>query len=370
MQTCLFKETSLGENIEYNRFFLKTREYLTLLDILRLNEIPQDVIKEYSVKDLNKRFVDIKNLKSAGPDDISFFINPKYLEDLKNTKAGLCVLKEEYKSILPSTTLGVFVKNPHYVYTKIANFLFIVPQFVVKPGISPRANIDPSATIGDGVEIQAGACIGREACIGDGCKICANAFIGDRCIIDKNTFIGPNVSISYAEIGQHCVIQNGAAIGQCGFGFAYNNGFNYKIPQLGIVRISNFVEIGANSCVDRGAIGDTCIGDNTKIDNLVHIGHGVTIGRGCFFAGGTVVAGSVEFGNFVQVGGHSAINGHIKIGDGVIIAGHSGVAKSVEAGQKIGGAPAMNLREWERLNIFLYNLMKTRKKNLESNNVK
>lgn len=357
MQKILVQKNELGVTKPYNHFFLKIKESLTLKEIIDIAELPENYIQNFTKEESKKRFFDLKSLKEAKDDEISFFINTKYRDDLVNTKAGVCIIKEEYKHLLPKTTLAIVVKNPHYIYTKVLNVLFKVPQFVVNPNISKKANISKDAVIGENVEIQDGVYIGSNVKIGDGCKICANAVL-NNCIIDKNTFIGSNACVSYAEIGQDCVIQNNSSIGQCGFGFSYNDGFNYKIPQLGIVKIGNYVEIGASSCIDRGAITDTVVGDCTKIDNLVHIAHGVKIGRCCFFAGGTVVAGSVEFGNFVQVGGHSAINGHIKIGDGVTIAGHSGVAKSVAPMEKIGGYPAMKLMDWERMMLRLSKLMK------------
>ena len=356
MQKVLVLKSELDYIQTYNQFFLKIKEHLNLREIIELAELPESYIQNFTKDESKKKFYDVKTLKEASSDDISFFINTKYKDDLTNTKAGICIIKEEYKHLLPVSTMAIVVKNPYYIYTKILNAFFKVPQFVITPSISKKASISKTAVIGENVEIQDGVFIGDNVKIGDNCKICANAVL-NNCIIDKYTFVGANSCISYAEIGQNCIIQNNSSVGQCGFGFSYNDGFNYKIPQMGIVRVGNYVEIGASSCIDRGAITDTVIGDGTKIDNLVHIAHGVKIGRCCFFAGGTVVAGSTEFGNFVQVGGHSAINGHIKIGDGVVIAGHSGVVKSISPMEKVGGYPAMKLMEWERMMVRLSNLV-------------
>lgn len=360
MQKVLILKNELDYKRPYNQFFLKIKEYLTLREVIELAELPENYIQNFTKEEAKYKFYDVKTLKEANYSDISFFINARYRDDLMATKAGACVIKEEYKHLLPKSTIAIVVKNPHYIYTKVLNTFFKIPQFVVNPHISKRANINKKAVIGENVEIQDGVYIGSNVKIGDGCKICANAVL-NNCIIDKSTFIGANACVSYAEIGQNCIIQNNSSVGQCGFGFSYNNGFNYKIPQIGIVKIGNYVEIGASSCIDRGAITDTIIGDCTKIDNLVHIGHGVKVGKCCFFAGGTVVAGSTEFGNFVQIGGHSAINGHIKIGDGVTIAGHSGVVKNIAPMEKVGGYPAMKLIEWERMMLKLSNLMRKRK---------
>ena len=342
---------------------MKLKEVYLILDI---SELSEEEKLEYKGCNFKKKLYDVKTLKEATIDDITFFINTKYKSDFLNTKAGVCILNKKLKDSIKidnKDLVLIYVKNPHYIYTKILDALFLVPQFIINPKISKKAIIAKTAEIGQNVEIQDGVCIGENVKIGDNCKICYNAVINDNCIIDKNTFIGCSACISYAEIGQYCVIQNNASIGQCGFGFSNNNYFNYKIPQIGLVKIGNFVEIGACTCIDRGAVTDTVIGDCTKIDNLVQIAHGVRIGKGCFFAACTGVAGSTEFGDFVQVGGHSGINGHIKIGTGSMIAGHSGVVQDISPMEKVGGYPAMKLMEWERLNYRLIKFFNNRNKN-------
>lgn len=356
MQKITFLENEIKNFKTYNKFFIQKIESVDVENILKIANINES--KTVNIIDKSKKFTGIKALKDATETDISFFTNPKYKNDLKNTTAGVCILQEQYKQYLPLNTIGIFVDNPHYIYTLLLIEFFQIPSFVINPMISEKANIDKTAKIGINTEVQAGAFIGKNVVIGNNCKICANAVIGDNCTIDHGCYIGSNANISYAEIGQNTVIHNGASIGQCGFGFAFDKGFSYKIPQIGIVRVGNDVEIGANTTIDRGAIEDTIIGDNTKIDNLVHIGHGVKIGKTCFFAGCTGVAGSTTIGNYVQVGGHSAINGHINISDGTLVAGNSGVIKDTIPMSKIGGYPAINLMDWERINIKLQGLIK------------
>jgi UDP-3-O-[3-hydroxymyristoyl] glucosamine N-acyltransferase len=256
-------------------------------------------------------------------------------------------------SKVPNSIIPLINSNPHYAYTICLNKLYNVPIFDRSGGFSRRANISWSAKIGRGCQIQSGVYIGKNVVIGDNCKICANAVINDNCKIGSDSYIGSNATISYTNIGKECVIHNGACIGQDGFGFAHDKMFNYKVPQIGRVIISDYVEIGANTCIDRGALDDTVIGTNTKIDNLIQIAHGVKIGAGCFFAACTGIAGSCEIGNFVQCGGHSAIAGHIKIADGVQIAAHSGVAKSIEEPMsRWGGSPALPAIKWHRLHLM------------------
>lgn len=356
MQKILFLKNEVDNLKIYNKFFLRKKDFITYQEVLQLANINiEDLITQI---DKDKKFYCIRALSDANENDISFFTNLKYKEELKNTKAGLCILEEEYKKYLPLHTIPICVKNPHYFYTILLDLMFQVPSFIIEPEISKRAFISDSAKIGENCEIQAGVFIGKNVVIGSNCKICANAVINNNCIIDNSSYIGNNTVISYAEIGQNTVIHNNASIGQCGFGFSFDKGSIYKIPQLGIVRIGNFVEIGAGTCIDRGATTDTVIGDFTKLDNLIQIAHGVKIGKSCFLAGCCAIAGSTEVGNYVQVGGNSSILGHIKIADGTKIAGHSGVAKDTTTMMSIGGCPAMNIRDWHRLNIKLHNLLK------------
>ena len=165
--------------------------------------------------------------------------------------------------------------------------------------------------------------------------------------------INANAVISFAKIGANSIIFNGAKIGQDGFGFAHDAGVNHKITQIGIVEIGNSVEIGANSCIDRGAIENTVIGDGVKIDNLCQIAHNVVIGKGSVIAGCTALAGSSRIGNFVQIGGNSSISGHISIGDGAKVAGMTGVMRDVKPMEVVAGIPSMPIRDWHRMNVSL-----------------
>lgn len=332
----------------YNQFFKQKLDYARLEDIVFLTKSRVD--GEY---DGDKKIYSITTLKKAGENDISFLTNRKYVEDLKNTKAAAVFVDESLASKVPGDTVAIINENPHFAYMQCLVAMYSVPIFEKHGGISRKAHIAWTAKIGKNVEIQDGAYIDSGVEIGDGCKVCANAVIYHDCKIGENTFIGANATISYANIGKECIIHNGAKIGQCGFGFVHNKMFNFKIPQIGKVIVGDYVEIGANTCIDRGAIEDTIIGSNAKIDNLVQIAHGVKIGAGSFIASGVGIAGSTEIGNFVQLGGKVGIAGHIKIADGVQIAGNSGIAQSIEEPRSSwGGSPAMPVRKWHKLNIL------------------
>jgi UDP-3-O-[3-hydroxymyristoyl] glucosamine N-acyltransferase len=333
-------------------FFKRKKEFLTLKEILDLTN------SKISRNEKDGIIKEVKTLKDASKNEVSFFINLKYMDDFKNSKAEFCFAKEEYVSKAPASMTILINNNPHYAYTQVLNELYSVPIFEVNVGISEKAIIHKSAKIGKNVEIQAGVCIAENVKIGDNCKICANTVINHNCELGDNCFVGADTTISYAIIGHNTIIQNGARVGQCGFGFAHNKGFNHKIPQLGIVKIGDFVEIGANTCIDRGASTDTVIGNNSKLDNLIQIAHGVQIGQGCFIAACVGIAGSTKIGNYVQIGGNAGITGHIEIGDGVQIGGQSGVTKNIPPMQKYTGFPAVPLMEWHRKQIKLNKLIK------------
>ena len=203
-----------------------------------------------------------------------------------------------------------------------------------KPEIDSDAKIADSAVIGEGASIGAGCIIGEQAVIGPGV------------VIGEGSWIGAHVSISHAILGPHCRILSGARIGEAGFGFVMYEGRQLRVPQLGRVIFGEGVEIGANTTVDRGALGDTMIGDFSKIDNLVQIGHNTVIGKGCAFAAMSGISGSCRIGDNVLLGGQVGVGDHVAIGDGAIIYACSALMKDVPAGETWGGAPAKPARQW------------------------
>ncbi len=208
--------------------------------------------------------------------------------------------------------------------------------------------VHPSARLGEGVVLAPGVVIGPGAEIGAGTHIGPNSVIARGVAVGRNCTIGSNVSISHAYIGDAVLILSGAQIGEPGFGFASSPGGHVKIPQLGRVILQDKVEIGACTTVDRGSLGDTVVGEGSKIDNLVQIGHNTRIGRHCVIVGHVGISGSCEIGDFVIAGGQVGIADHARIGDGARLAGRTGVIGELPGGRDYGGMPAKPIKEWAR----------------------
>jgi UDP-3-O-[3-hydroxymyristoyl] glucosamine N-acyltransferase len=290
---------------------------------------------------------DIRPLVEAGPRDIAFLDNPKYLPDLASTRAVACFIQQKYADRVPESAVALISPEPYRAYAK-ALTLFYPDAGHPKAGYEAapgQAQIHPTAKLEPGVIVEAGAVIGPEAQIGEGTRI-AGAIIGYRCAIGRNCFIGPRAVVTHALIGNNVIIHAGVAIGQDGFGFAMGRAGHFKVRQIGRVIIQDWVEIGANTAIDRGALRDTVIGEGTKIDNLVQIGHNVVVGRHCILVGQTGIAGSTVLEDFVIMGGQSAAVGHITLGAGAQIAGNSGVTGSVPRGARYGGTPAKPIKQW------------------------
>ncbi|MDR1426100.1 MAG: UDP-3-O-(3-hydroxymyristoyl)glucosamine N-acyltransferase [Rickettsiales bacterium] len=353
MQEILQLDNGAEEMEVFNGFFRRRHKYITLgkiTDFLAVENI--DLLNRDSM------IFNLKTLDTAGESEITFFMNPKYTKNLKTTEAEYCLINKDNISRAPEKLKLVIVQDVHYAYAKILDYLYSVPQFFLKASVAAGAWVDPSAEIGSDVEIQHGAYIGERVKIGNGCKICANAIIGHNCQIGDGTYIGPNSTLLYSRVGRNVVVQSGANIGQCGFGFAPRIDCNYKIPHVGLVLIGDGVEIGAGSSIDRGVLEDTVIGQNTKIDNLIQIAHGVKIGANCFLAAQVGIAGGTSVGDYVQMGGKVGIAGHLKIGSRVKIAAYSGVTKDIEDDAAVGGYPAMPIGDWKKSTVILKKLIR------------
>lgn len=302
----------------------------------------------------NLKVLDVAALETAGSQDLSFLINSKYLTSFKTSKAGFCFVNSKFAEHAPSSMVVLLHENPYKAYAIAANLFY--PNQTSQNHIATNAVVAKSAKIGSNCQIGNFVVIEDGVKIGDNSIIDHNTVIKRNVVIGKNCKIASNVTISHAIIGDNVIIHPGCRIGQDGFGFASDHTGHLKVPQLGIVRIGNFVDIGANTCIDRGSAQDTEISDMTQIDNLVQLGHNVKLGKACVIVAQVGVAGSTKLGNFVVLGGQVGVSGHLKIGDQVQVAAQSGVVQDIEDKQIMGGYPAVPIRRWHRQNFCLKQL--------------
>lgn len=310
--------------------------------------------------DLERLFHDVAPLDAAGPDALSFLDNPKYIDSFRKSNAGACVVAAKLAGDAPSTMALLLSDQPYRSYAHIAR-AFYPGVGAETPSHHPSAVIDPTATIGDGCTIGANAVVGAGAVLGDRVGVGAGTVIDRAVSVGAESEIGSNASLSHCEIGARCLLHPGVRIGQRGFGFDMSPEGHLDVPQLGRVIIGNDVEIGANSCIDRGSGPDTIIGDGCKIDNLVQIGHNVHFGKGCVVVAQVGVAGSAHLEDFVVLAGQSGVAGHIRIAAGTQLAARSGVMRNTEPGAKLAGNPAIPAREYFRQMAVLAKLAKDRK---------
>ena len=285
-------------------------------------------------------------LSAATTDTVTFVSDRKLLPNLAESRAGACFLTEKDAGQAPAGCDVLLTPAPQRGYALAALRLH-------RPRSAGREPIAATAEIEEGVQLGAGVCIGPGAQIGRGTRIAANSVIGPGVAIGRDCDIGANVSIAFALIGDRVKVLAGARIGEAGFGATLGDTGLIDIPQLGRVILQDGVTFGANSCIDRGAFDDTVVGENTKIDNLVQIGHNCRIGRNCVMAAHTGISGSVDIGDGAQLGGRVGIADHITVGAGARLAAAAGVMQDIPAGETWGGFPARPMRQWLREAIWV-----------------
>lgn len=297
-------------------------------------------------------------LDTAGPEDISFLGNEKYVPQFHATKAGAVIVPAGHDFGKHPSAL-IAVANPSLAFAAVVRH-FAASAKPFEPGVHPAAHVDPSAVLDPSkVRIHPGAVVMAGAVIGEGTEIGPNAVIQEEVRIGKDCHIGANVSVrERCVLGDRVAIQPGAVIGSDGYGYEFSDGRHVKIEQVGIVEIHNDVEIGANTTLDRARFGKTIIGEGTKIDNLCQIAHNVIIGKHCLIVSQSGLAGSCRIGDHVTVAAQSGVAGHVVIGDKAILSGRCGATTSLEGGMIYAGKPALPFREENKLQAHVRRLPK------------
>ncbi len=289
-------------------------------------------------------------LESASPDSLSFVASARYAHLIESTQAGVLLVTPALVDRAKVRGSCIETTDPYLYFARLTQWWKARTVLTNVPRIHSSACIDPSASIGVDVSIGPGAVIEAGATLADGVSIGAHSVVEAGASVGQGTRLGPRVVLGYGcSIGARCIVHAGVVIGADGFGFAPHQGEWIKIEQLGAVRIGNDVEIGANTCIDRGALDDTVIEDGVKLDNLIQIGHNVHVGRHTAMAGCVGVAGSARIGAHCTIGGGAVVLGHLTLADGVHISAASVVMRSiVQAGQYSGVFPIDDNRSWEK----------------------
>jgi len=314
----------------------------------------------------------VAGLNDSTDTDIVFFAqsaisknldHPEYIDMLKHIKAGACLVSEQHKDIVPNNIPVLISKDPRGDFIKLQKYFYRDDSYSMS-GIMDSANVAQSVDFVD----KSSVFIGFGSVIEDNVKIGKNCYIGHNVVIKYGTIIGDNCIIKEGAVISHCIMGNyvsvgeGSIIGSTGFGWHSGPSGHMRIPQIGRVILEDYVEIDCNSCIDRGAIGDTIVGLGTKIDNLVQIGHNNKVGKHCIFAGMSGVAGSSSIGNFVLFGAQSGVSGFLNVADYTQIAAQSGVVKSVnKAASKLRGTPAIDATTFARREILLKHMVEKKK---------
>jgi UDP-3-O-[3-hydroxymyristoyl] glucosamine N-acyltransferase len=294
---------------------------------------------------LDSSFTGMSALDAAGPHDVSFLGNEKYFGQFEQTKAGAVIVPRGVTGG-PEGTALIAVDNPTLAFSTVVRH-FAAASRAFTPGVSPQAFVDASVVLNPAkTRVHPGAAIMAGAIVGDGCEIGPNSVIGENAVIGRDCQLMANTTVrERCVLGDRVILQPGAVIGSDGYGYELVDGRHVKIDQVGIVEIHDDVEIGANTTIDRARFGKTVIGEGTKIDNLVQIGHNCVIGKHCLIVALCGISGSTRLGDYVTMAGQAGSGGHITIGDKATIAGRTGVTTNLPGGEVYAGFPALPFRE-------------------------
>jgi UDP-3-O-[3-hydroxymyristoyl] glucosamine N-acyltransferase len=300
----------------------------------------------------------VAGVDDAGPGDVTFIANPKYAARLPETRAAAVIMDD---SVTGAPCAVLRCSRPYVAVAEAVRLL--TPPMRPAPGISGLASVDPTADVGADASIGAFACVGARTRIGRRTAIYPHVVIGPDVVVEEDCTIHAHVSIREGvTIGRRVTVQDGAVIGSDGFGFAQrDDGTHLKIPQVGRVVIEDDVEIGAQAAVDRPAVGETRIGQGTKIDNLVQVAHGVHIGRNVLLAAQVGIAGSTVLGDAVVMAGQSGAAGHLRLGRGVQVSAKSAVTRDIADGAHIAGVPAGDVSGWRESTVLVRRLPELRR---------
>jgi UDP-3-O-[3-hydroxymyristoyl] glucosamine N-acyltransferase len=308
--------------------------------------------------DGTRRVRGVRPLDEAGPEDVAFYANPRYRQELAATRACAVILSDDEAQNAPSSAAKLVAPQPYVAFAR-ASSLFNAEERP-SPGIDPRASvaagaeIDPTASIGALAVVGKGARIGPRTVLHPGARVLDEARVGSGCILYSGAVVRER-----CILGDRVILQPNAVVGSDGFGFAFDiegdgdGPMHRKVPQAGIARIEDDVELGACTCVDRATLGETVIGRGTKVDNLVQIAHNVRIGALSLVVAQVGISGSTEIGKGAILAGQAGIVGHLRIGDGARVGAQAGVAHDVPDGETHTGCPAMPHREWLRMSVSL-----------------
>lgn len=294
-------------------------------------------------------------LDAAGADTLSFLAASRYLPEFRSSLAGAVLLKHDCAAEPAGPAVRIVVGDPHGALARAVGAMF--PSTRPAADVHPTARLGAGAGLGDGVAIGPYVVVGRDVALGDRVTLGPGVILEDGVTVGDDTVLGAHV-VCHAgtRIGRRCVVKAGAVLGGTGFGYISSRAGHERIPHVGGCVLGDDVDIGCNSCVDRGSIDDTVIGAGSKLDNLVHVGHNARLGERCIVMGGSVIAGSADIGNDVVLAGHTAVGGHFRVGDGARVGAKSGVISPVPAGADVSGFPARPHREFLRAQAAMYRL--------------